>query len=127
MKVVVLTGPESTGKSWLADRLRRRFGGLLVDEYVRHYIERTQRDTTLADIPAIARGQLAGRRRTGRRTASADPRHPSAEQHALEPHAVRRLPRLAGSRAAGARIPPAPVARPQAPSGMRTASAASRI
>lgn len=59
MKVVVLTGPESTGKSWLADRLRRRFGGLLVDEYVRHYIERTQRDTTLADIPAIARGQLA--------------------------------------------------------------------
>lgn len=36
MKVVVLTGPESTGKSWLADRLRRRFGGLLVDEYVRH-------------------------------------------------------------------------------------------
>src|SRR3989344_2470553 len=59
MKVVVLTGPESTGKSWLADRLRRRFGGLLVDEYVRHYIERPQRDTTLADIPAIARGQLA--------------------------------------------------------------------
>ena len=26
---------------------------------MRHYIERTQRDTTLADVPAIARGQLA--------------------------------------------------------------------
>jgi len=59
MKVVVLTGPESTGKSWLADRLQRRFGGMVVDEYVRHYIEQTQRDTTLADIPAIASGQLA--------------------------------------------------------------------
>ena len=59
MKVLVLTGPESTGKSWLAERLLRRFGGALVGEYVRHYIEQTQRDTTLSDIPEIARGQLA--------------------------------------------------------------------
>ena len=58
MKVLVLTGPESTGKSWLAQRLLRTFGGVMVGEYVRHYIEQTQRDTTLADIPAIARGQL---------------------------------------------------------------------
>jgi len=59
MKVLVLTGPESTGKSWLAARLHRRFGGLLVGEYVRDFIDREQRDTCLADIPAIARGQLA--------------------------------------------------------------------
>lgn len=58
MKVLVLTGPESSGKSWLAAELQAQFGGLLVDEYVRWFIEQNPRDTTLADIPAIARGQL---------------------------------------------------------------------
>ncbi|WP_409319264.1 AAA family ATPase [Pseudomonas sp. KCJK9016] len=58
MKVVVLTGPESTGKSWLASELQQRFGGLRVDEYVRWFIEQNLRDTCLADIPEIARGQL---------------------------------------------------------------------
>lgn len=58
MKVVVLTGPESTGKSWLAAGLEQRFGGLRVDEYVRRFIELNPRETCLADIPEIARGQL---------------------------------------------------------------------
>ncbi|WAG80948.1 AAA family ATPase [Metapseudomonas furukawaii] len=58
MKVLVLTGPESSGKSWLGAALRDSFGGLLVGEYVRHFIDREQRDTCYADIPAIARGQL---------------------------------------------------------------------
>lgn len=58
MKIVVLTGPESTGKSWLAAGLQQRFGGLRVDEYVRRFIELNPRDTCLADIPAIAGGQL---------------------------------------------------------------------
>ena len=58
MKVVVLAGPESSGKSWLAALLQERFGGILVGEYVRYFIEQNPRDTCLADIPAIARGQL---------------------------------------------------------------------
>lgn len=58
MKVVVLAGPESSGKSWLAAYLQQQFGGLLVGEYVRYFIEQNPRDTCLADIPAIARGQL---------------------------------------------------------------------
>ena len=58
MKLVVLTGPESSGKTLLAERLQRHFGGLVVGEYVRHFIEQQGRDTCLADIPAIARGQL---------------------------------------------------------------------
>jgi nicotinamide riboside kinase len=58
MKVVVLTGPESTGKSWLAAGLQQRFGGLRVDEYVRRFIELNPRDTCLADIPEIAQGQM---------------------------------------------------------------------
>lgn len=58
MKVLVLTGPESSGKSWLAEEIQRAFGGVLVDEYVRQFIEQHQRDTSLDDITAIARGQL---------------------------------------------------------------------
>ncbi|WP_028694196.1 AAA family ATPase [Pseudomonas cremoricolorata] len=58
MKVVVLCGPESSGKSWLSGEIQARFGGQVVGEYVRHFIDREQRDTCYADIPAIARGQL---------------------------------------------------------------------
>ncbi|NBF08021.1 AAA family ATPase [Pseudomonas sp. Fl4BN1] len=59
MKVLVLTGPESSGKSWLAAELQAHFGGVLVGEYVRHFIEQQRRDTCFSDIPEIARGQLA--------------------------------------------------------------------
>lgn len=59
MKVLVLAGPESSGKSWLAAQLQQQFGGECVGEYVRHFIDQVQRDTCYADIPAIARGQLA--------------------------------------------------------------------
>lgn len=58
MKVLVLTGPESSGKSWLAAELQSHFGGVLVDEYVRGFIEQNPRDTCLADVPEIALGQL---------------------------------------------------------------------
>ena len=59
MKVLVLTGPESSGKSWLAEHLQQRFGGELVGEYVRQFIDEAQRDTCYGDVPTIARGQLA--------------------------------------------------------------------
>jgi nicotinamide riboside kinase len=68
MKVLVLAGPESSGKSWLAERIQRRFGGELVGEYVREFIDQEQRDTCYADIPAIARGQLAWEDATRART-----------------------------------------------------------
>ena len=59
MKVLVLSGPESSGKSWLGSEIQACFGGELVGEYVRHFIDRERRDTCYADIPTIARGQLA--------------------------------------------------------------------
>lgn len=58
MKVLVLAGPESSGKSWLAAQIQRQFGGVVVGEYVRDFIEEHQRDTVYTDIPAIALGQL---------------------------------------------------------------------
>ncbi|MFA0927705.1 AAA family ATPase [Pseudomonas syringae pv. tagetis] len=59
MKVLVLTGPESSGKSWLSAEIQNRFGGVLVGEYVRHFIDQQGRDTVYGDIPDIAKGQLA--------------------------------------------------------------------
>ena len=59
MKVLVLAGPESSGKSWLAQEVQQQFGGELIGEYVRYFIDQMQRDTCYADIPAIAHGQLA--------------------------------------------------------------------
>ncbi|HEX8592890.1 MAG TPA: AAA family ATPase [Pseudomonas sp.] len=58
MKVLVLAGPESTGKSWLAAQIQAHFGGTVVDEYVRDFINEQQRDTVYADIRTIAQGQL---------------------------------------------------------------------
>ncbi len=59
MKILVLAGPESSGKSWLATHIQQRFGGELVSEYVRHFIDEGKRDPCFADIPSIARGQLS--------------------------------------------------------------------
>lgn len=58
MKVLVLAGPESSGKSWLSSEIHANFGGILVGEYVRHFIESEARETCYDDITSIADGQL---------------------------------------------------------------------
>ncbi|MHC8320195.1 AAA family ATPase [Pseudomonas sp. GB2N2] len=58
MKVLVLTGPESSGKSWLASEIHANFGGIVVGEYVRHFIDTEARVTCYEDITPIADGQL---------------------------------------------------------------------
>jgi nicotinamide riboside kinase len=58
MKVLVLTGPESSGKSWLSNEIHANFGGILVSEYVRHFIDSEERETRYDDISSIAHGQL---------------------------------------------------------------------
>ncbi len=57
MRVVVLTGPESAGKSTLCSALAARFQAPVVREYVREYMELHRRDTCLADITPIAQMQ----------------------------------------------------------------------
>ncbi len=58
MIVVVLSGPESAGKSTLCAALAQRFNAPVVKEYVREFIEHQQRDTCYADISPIAQQQL---------------------------------------------------------------------
>lgn len=56
---VVLFGPESTGKSTLAEALAARFQVPWSPEYVREYWDTHDGVITAADLDAIARGQAA--------------------------------------------------------------------
>lgn len=59
LKKFVITGPESSGKTTLAQDLARHFGTLWVPEYAREYLTRLDRPYTQNDLLIIARGQLA--------------------------------------------------------------------
>lgn len=58
VKKVAITGPESTGKSWLAKELARHYHAPFIPEYARSYIDRLDRDYEAEDIVKIAKGQL---------------------------------------------------------------------
>ena len=53
---VTLSGVESVGKSTMAEKLARHFGGLLVPEFGRTYTEQLRRNLALEDHYAIAEG-----------------------------------------------------------------------
>lgn len=59
MRRISLTGPESAGKSTLAAQLAAHYGTAWVPEYARQYLEANGAAYTLADLAAIAQGQLA--------------------------------------------------------------------
>jgi NadR type nicotinamide-nucleotide adenylyltransferase len=58
LKRIAITGPESTGKSWLAEQLAAHFHTLWVPEYSREYLQKLGRTYGFPDIVSIARGQL---------------------------------------------------------------------
>jgi NadR type nicotinamide-nucleotide adenylyltransferase len=58
MLKIVLIGPESTGKTTLAEQLTAHFDAALVPEFARSYIDALDRPYTAADLPRIAHGQL---------------------------------------------------------------------
>jgi NadR type nicotinamide-nucleotide adenylyltransferase len=57
---VVLIGPESTGKTWLARDLAAHYGVPWSPEYAREYVEAAQRALGYEDVDPIGRGQKAG-------------------------------------------------------------------
>lgn len=56
---VVIFGPESTGKTTLAQRMSAELGGTFVPEYARTYLQGREADFGPQDMIAIARGQRA--------------------------------------------------------------------
>jgi NadR type nicotinamide-nucleotide adenylyltransferase len=55
---ISITGPESTGKSWLARRLATHYHTRWVPEYARRYLEDINRPYTYNDILVIAKKQF---------------------------------------------------------------------
>ncbi|MBB6611283.1 ATP-binding protein [Pontibacter sp. Tf4] len=58
MLKIAITGPESTGKSTLSAQLAKHYNTVWVPEFARTYIASLNREYTIDDIEAIARGQL---------------------------------------------------------------------
>jgi len=54
---IAITGPESTGKSTLADALAKYFGTEYIPEYSRTYLENFEGRYTENDVVEIAKGQ----------------------------------------------------------------------
>lgn len=58
IKKIVLTGPESTGKSTLVQQLAEHYQTVWIPEYARMYIDNLNRPYQQEDLLAIAKGQL---------------------------------------------------------------------
>ncbi|MCP4309815.1 MAG: ATP-binding protein [Bacteroidetes bacterium] len=59
MKRVLVTGPESTGKTEMVNWLSERFNGIAVEEYARAYVEDLDHPYNFGDVEHIARQQLS--------------------------------------------------------------------
>lgn len=59
MKLVVISGPESSGKTTLTMQLAEYYSVKGVSEYARDYVERLNRPYTLIDVETIAFRQIA--------------------------------------------------------------------
>jgi NadR type nicotinamide-nucleotide adenylyltransferase len=59
LKKIVVTGPESTGKSTLCEQLAANYNTQWVPEFAREYLMNLERPYTYDDLLIIARGQLA--------------------------------------------------------------------
>ena len=56
---IAITGPESTGKSTLAEQLAAHYQTVWVPEYAREYLNRLGRPYEKSDLIEIAKGQIA--------------------------------------------------------------------
>lgn len=57
-KRILILGPESTGKSTLAEDLANHFGEPWVPEYAREYLEKINRSYEFEDLLEIGKGQI---------------------------------------------------------------------
>lgn len=58
IKKIVITGPESTGKSTLCERLAEHYNTVWVKEYAREYLLTNGTNYTFENLSDIAKGQL---------------------------------------------------------------------
>lgn len=61
---VLISGPESTGKSELAIALAKHYGGIFIPEYAREYVEKLAGPCSYSDVEHVARRQQESYLRT---------------------------------------------------------------
>jgi len=57
-KRIAITGPECAGKTTLATKLHKKYGGTKIDEYARRYLQKIGAKYEQDDLDAIALGQM---------------------------------------------------------------------
>ena len=57
-RIISIVGPESTGKTTLAEQLAAHYDGVVVSEFAREYLNERNGRYEQADLTTIARGQL---------------------------------------------------------------------
>lgn len=72
LKRVVVTGPESTGKSTLCEQLAAHYQTMWVPEYAREYLTRYGTSYQYRDLLTIAHGQIAGEDKLAQEAVAAD-------------------------------------------------------
>ncbi|MDR3327123.1 MAG: ATP-binding protein [Prevotellaceae bacterium] len=58
MKTVVVSGPESVGKTTLCLAIKEQLGAVYVPEFARTYVEQIHRNYTYEDVECIAKQQI---------------------------------------------------------------------
>ncbi|MBC8319762.1 MAG: ATP-binding protein [Bacteroidetes bacterium] len=58
LKRIAITGPESTGKTWLAEKLAAHYSANIVSEFAREYFQNRKYEYNEDDLVEIAIGQL---------------------------------------------------------------------
>ncbi len=66
MRRILITGPESTGKSELSGALAEKYGGVSIPEFARGYIENIGRPYLYCDVVHIAEIQYKEYETTGK-------------------------------------------------------------
>lgn len=69
VKRIAITGPESTGKSWLAKELAEHFREPCVPEYARKYLNVNGNEYDFNDILTIAQGQFLNEEKLAKQAA----------------------------------------------------------
>ncbi len=68
MKRIVITGPESTGKTWITEKLGQHFKVPWVSEFARSYLQQLNRPYQYEDLLSIAKGQQAWEKQVSRQS-----------------------------------------------------------
>lgn len=67
MKRIAITGPESTGKSWLSENLAGHYDTFWVNEFAREYLAIIHMPYVFEDLKEIAKGQYIEENKTVRK------------------------------------------------------------